>query len=168
MTKKTLFMILAAVVVIAVAIVLVVSSQDNSGQLQQRLSARQATTLKIIADGQKNIGDDDLGKLNSELNIILSSDNNELQAALKTAGMKKVDKKITAAEADLDTFKKLATAKLNAQYDTAYRSVLTQKLESLRALMRELHDATNSRSLKAALSLEYKHVNEYLDTLSKL
>lgn len=168
MTKRTLFFIIGAVFAIGAAGFMLLASGDNSGQLQQRVSARQATLQKLIADGQKNITNDDLAKINAELNIILLSDNTALQSGLKTAGMKKTDKTITAAEADAATFEKLADAKLNAQYDAAYQAALTQKLESHRALLQELHGKTKSRSLKSALAREYEHLGRYLDTLEKL
>jgi len=167
MTKRTLFVALAVIAAIAAGAFMLLGSQDNSGQLQQRLSARQATTLRLIADGQKNIESDDLAKLNSELSIVLTGDNVTLQSALKTAGMKKADKTVVAAEADTETFTKLKTAKLNAQYDASYKNVLIQKLESLQALLQELHGKTKSKSLKSALATEYEHVARYHKTLSE-
>ena len=127
MTKRTLLLIIGGVLALGVAVFLLLASGDNSGQLQQRLSARQDTTLKLIAEGQKNISDDDLAKVNSELSIILHGDDTALSAALKTAGLKKVDKVIKAAEADTESFDALTTAKLNAQYDSTYQNILTSK-----------------------------------------
>lgn len=168
MTKRTLFLIIGAIVALAVGMIMIFASGDNSATLRQRVSARQATTIKLIADGQKNITRDDIAKINSELSIVLASDNSKLQTALKTAGLKKTDKTITAAEADAATFEKLKTAKLNAQYDSTYLSVLTQKLESLRGLLVELNENTRSRSLKAATADEYRNLGIYLNALSRL
>lgn len=167
-TKRTLIIVLALVGALISGTLLFASGSDNSGPLLQRLSARQATTLKLVADGQKNIISDDLAKINSELNIVLQSDNNALQAELSAAGIKKIDKLIAANEADEETFKKLASAKLNAQYDSTYRGVLAQKLESLRALLQELHDKTKSKALKTKLAAEYQHLSTYADSLDKL
>jgi hypothetical protein len=147
---------------------LIASSSDDTGQLLQRVSARQATTLRLVADGQKNLTRDDLKKINSELSIILLSDNASLQAELADAGIKKLEKEVVSAEADQTTFEKLASAKLNAQYDATYQTTLTQKLESLRALLRELHDKTKSKSLKAVLARGYTHLTTYVNELSKL
>ena len=166
---RLVLIVLAVIAVLVGGVMLLVAGSDNSGQLMQRLSARQTTTLKLLADGQKNLTDDNLQKITSELNLILLSDNTIIQGELAGAGMaKKLDKNITAAEADSTTFDKLASAKLNAQYDSTYRVTLTQKLESLSALLRELHDKTKSKSLKSALSTEYKHLSGYLDELEKL
>ena len=166
--KRLVLIIFILIAVIGAGLMLIAASSDNNGQLMQRLSARQATTLKLVADGQKNLVSDDLSKINSELNIILLGDNSALQAELTKAGIKKIDKDVTAAEADSETFTKLTTAKVNGQYDTAYKTTLTQKLESLRALIRELHDKTKSKSLKSVLATEYKHLSTYVDELDKL
>lgn len=166
---KLVLIVLALIALVVGGLMLIVASSDNSGQLMQRLSARHATTLKLVADGQKNLTDDNLQKINSELNIILLSDSARVQTELASAGIaKKLDKEIVAAEADSTTFDKLASAKLNAQYDSTYRTILIQKLESLTVLLRELHDKTKSKSLKTALSSEYQHLTGYLNELEKL
>lgn len=166
---KLVLIILAIIAVLVGGFMLIAAGSDNSAQLMQRLSARQGTTLKLIADGQKNLTDDNLQKINSELTLVLLSDSTLVQSELTKAGIaKKMDKDIVASEADSATFDKLATAKLNAQYDTTYRVTLTQKLESLNALLRELHDKTKSKSLKTALAAEYKHLGDYIDELEKL
>ena len=168
MTPRTFLIVLGMIVAIVAGVLLLFAGSDSTGTLQQRLSARQATTLKLVADGQKNITNDDLKKLNSELSIVLNGDSVTVQAALAAAGMKKVEKTITADEADLQTFEELKSAKLNGQYDSTYRRVMTQKLESLRALLQELHGATKIRELKPSLAAEYKHLGVYLENLQTL
>jgi hypothetical protein len=168
MTPRMFLIILGMVGAIVVGILLMFASSDSTGTLQQRLSARQATTLKLVADGQKNITDPDLKKLNSELSIVLQGDSVAVGSALTAAGMKKVEKTITADEADTQTFEELKAAKLNGQYDTTYRRVMTQKLESLRALLQELHGATKIRELKPSLASEYQHLGLYLEAFEKL
>lgn len=168
MTHRTFFLVLLLVVAIVAGMLMMFASSDSTGELQQRLSARQETTLKLVADGKKNITDDNLSKLNSELSIVLTSDNNATQTAMKAAGLKKVEKTITADEADAATFEQLKSAKLNAQYDATYRRVMAQKIESLRSLLRELHDATKIKDLKPSLAAEYQHLGTYLDALNKL
>lgn len=164
-SARLVFLVLAVLAVLVGVFLLVASSSDGSRQLLERLSARQATTLKLLADGQKNLTDDNLSKLNSELTLVLLSDTNALDTELSKAGIKKIDKDILASETDEATFDKLKTAKLNGQYDTAYRTVLTQRLESLRSLLRELHDKTKSKSLKSVTNAEYTHLSGYINSL---
>ena len=165
---RTLTVLVLLVLAIAVGLVLLIASGDRSGPLQARVSARQTTTLRLVADGKKNLSSDQLTKLNAELQVVLISDNVTLQSALAGAGLKKVDKKVTAAETDSLTFMKLQTAKVNGQYDSTYRGVLLQKLDSLRGLLKELYSETKNKQLKAAVNAEYKHLSGYYDTLEKI
>lgn len=168
MTRRTLFIGLGLLAAIIAGMLMMLGSRDNSQALQQRLSARQATTIKVIADGSKNLTHPDLAKLNSELSLVLAGDNKAVSSALAAAGMKKADKSVTSAEADTATFDKLKTAKVNGQYDRTYQSVLVIRLESLRGLLQELHGATKNQALKSALSTEYKHLGTYLEALESL
>jgi hypothetical protein len=165
-SHRIFLIILVLVIAVIVGMLLIFAGSDSTGTLQQRLSARQETTLKLVQDGQKNISGGDLSKLNSELTIVLIGDNAAIQAALTSAGLKEVDKAIVAAEADNATFEQLKSAKLNAQYDTTYRRVLTQKIESLRSLLQELHKSTKIQSLKPPLAAEYEHLGTYLNALT--
>lgn len=166
----TRLIVIGAVLLAAIVggFLLIASSSDNNDQLMQRLSARQATTLQLISDGQKNLTSDEIGKVNSELNLTLLSDDAALQAELTKAGIKKIEKTITTAEADTTTFEKLSSAKLNGQYDSTYHATLSLKLESLRALIGELHDKTRSTSLKSVLSREHAHLTTYINELEAL
>lgn len=167
-TKRTFMIILLVIAALVGGSLLLLGGSDNSGTLLQRASARQATTQRLVADGQKNITNDDLSKLNSELSILLAGSTPALQAEVSKAGIKSLDKAIVAAEADVATFEKLATAKLNGQYDSTYRGVLAQKLESLLALFEELNGKTNSKSLKTMLSTDYEQLSGYVKTLETL
>jgi hypothetical protein len=167
-TKRTFMIILLVIAALVGGSLLLIGGSDNSGTLLQRASARQATTQRLVADGQKNITNDDLSKLNSELSILLAGSTPALQAEVSNAGIKSLDKAIVAAEADAATFEKLATAKLNGQYDSTYRGVLAQKLESLLALLEELNGKTNSKSLKTTLATDYEQLAGYVKTLETL
>lgn len=167
MSKKIILFVIGGVIAVAAGIALMLGSSDQSGGLQQRLSARQATTLTIIEDGQKNLSGDELKKLNSEMRIVLLGDTNKLNAALASAGMKKVSKETTAAEADKDSLTRLSDAKLNGRYDTVYSDIVTQKLESLQALVAEVHDKTTSKQLKSVLKTEHEHLTLYLNALAQ-
>jgi hypothetical protein len=167
-TKKTLVIILLLIGALIGGALFLIGGSDNTGALLQRTSARQATMQRLVADGQKNLTSDDLGKINSELNILLAGSTPILQAEVSKAGIKKMDAQIVAAEADTDTFEKLASAKLNGQYDATYRNVLSNKLESMLAILEELHGKTKSKSLKATLALEHKQLSTYSKALETL
>lgn len=164
-SRQTLLVGIILIVAVIAGLLLLTMGGDHSGALQQRLDARQKTLIKLVGDGQKNLQDDKLLKLNSELSLVLLSDNNTLTSALTLP--KKTDKTITANEADTATFDKLDTARINGQYDTTYKDALTQKLTTTLALMRELNDAAKKKSVKTALSTEYTHLAGYLSQLQQ-
>lgn len=166
-TGRTLVVLIALIAAIVIGLLLLVFSADRSGPLQQRTAARQETTMKLIADGQKNLSSGELKKINAELNVVMLSDDVALQTALADAGFKKADKEVVAAEADAETFDKLATAKINGQYDSTYRGVLLQKLESHMGLLEELHGETKKKSLKRTLATQYEHLDGFRKTLEK-
>lgn len=168
MTRNTLYIIIGFVVVIIIAIILLIGSRDGSSALQQRMSLRQDNTLKLIADGRKNIVHGELQKINGELGIVLESNNAQLSEALQSAGLKKISKEITADETIDQTLEKLNQAKLNARYDSVYLSTLQVQLEALNALSTELFNTTKSKTLKNALMGQYKNVNIFLKQLREL
>lgn len=169
-TKQTFIVIVAVVVAIIAGGLLLLSSGDKSIKLLPKLSVRQETTLKLIADGQKNITDQDLKKINSELNSNLMSDNAAIQAAIKGAGVtsKKITKDIKAKEADAALFEKLANAKLNGQYNATYQTVAVTKLRSLQSLLKETHDKSKNKEFRTILALEYEHLGIHIKALEAL
>lgn len=169
LTPRLLFIIGFIVFAIIASIVLMfMNAATKDTTLRQKLSARQTTTIEIIADGQKNLTSDTLKKINGELNLVLKSDDAELQAALIASGMKKVEKEVLASEAGTETLTNLTNAKLNGAYDGTYKTVITQRLNSLRALMLEVHEQSRSKALKAVLVDQDTHLKSYVDQLETL
>ncbi len=147
---------------------LFMNSASKDPTLRQKLSVRQATTLQIIDDGQKNITSDSLKKINSELSLVLRSDDAELQAALTASGIKKADKEIVASESGAETLTSLKNAKLNDQYDKTYKTVIIQKLTTLRGLILEVHQQSRSKALKQTLVGEDAHIKSYIDQFEEV
>ena len=159
-SKKTLLLIIGGIIVVILAVVLLISGQDKSGPLQARLSARLGTLQKIVAEGTKNARDPDLQRLNSGISIQVLSDSTTIGAELAKAGMKKPDKASVTAEADTASFTALKDASLNNRFDTAYKKLIAQKLDSTNALVKELYDKTTRKSLRAALNETYSHFKQ--------
>lgn len=154
---------------IAVAVGLFIASSSSSPIAQmQRLSARLDSLKLIIDEGTKNVKNGDLRKVQSDASILVAGDISTVKAAMQTAGIGKTDKAIAALEVDTATLETLTDARLNGRFDDAYKKALSQKLENTMALMREVHDKTNSRALKVALSKAYDNFGSLLDQLSKL
>lgn len=169
MTKRTLFIIIGLIVVVVVGLLLLSTTGDKSGPLMLRMSLREKVTMDIVKDGQKNIINDDLVKINSELSIILSGHSTKLDAAFKKNKMPTAKKAgIEDPETSKPILSKLNTAKLNARYDEIYRTTLKLQLQSLNQLGQELYGKTKSTSLKKALSDQYTDVAKYIKQLDAL
>jgi len=166
-SKKFLLLIIGAVVLVIAGIIMVLSSQDNTGALQSRLSARLTTLQKIVAEGTKNAKDPDLRELNSSIGIQVLSDATSIGTELAKAGMKKPDKSFVTAEADTASFTALRDASLNNRFDDAYRKLIAQKLDSTNALVKELYDKTSRKGLKAVLNTTYGHFNQLQTQLAE-
>lgn len=157
LSPRALLLIGIGLAAVIIAIVLLANSGDKTIPLQQRLSARMSTLEKMSSDGKKNLVSGDLKEFNGRLSIQLISDQKTL-GELMTLG--KVDKALTTSEADAASFKSLDDARLNSNYDTTYRRIVSQKLDSTTVLMRELYDTTRSQKLKEALGGSYRSLKE--------
>jgi phage-related protein len=166
--QSRFWMIIVGLLVVALLIggFVIFKSKDTSGVLRQQLRERQAATLLILDDGQKNISDENLAKVNSELSLIMKGDNTAIQSALKELKTKKSSKETIAAESAGDTLSRLKISKLNGVYDATYRLAITQKIDSLHALLKEIYTKTHSKSLKTAIGTEYDHLTTFLDRLN--
>ncbi len=160
---RTLIIALVLVVVVIIGFVLLSQSGDQSGSLQQHLSARLTTLQKMSDEGEKNLKDSDLREFNARLRIQLSSDIKSISDVVTQA---KPDKAITANEADTASFESLKTAQLNSRFDDTYRTLIAAKLDSTTLLMKELYGKTQSKKLKDALDAAYKNFKQLEDQLT--
>lgn len=169
LSPKLLLIIGGVVVALIIAGLLLMLGRGSSPVEQmQRLSARLETLGTILEQGTQYVRGAELKKVQSDASILIKGDTATLESAMQTAGLAKVDKDIAASETDPDTLEELNDARLNGRFDDAYKKVLAQKIEETMALMREVHDKTNSRALKAALSDAYDHQNSVLEELANL
>jgi hypothetical protein len=153
-----LLFIIGGVVVIILAIYMTIASQDQSVPLQARLSARLTTLGTMVAVGEKNAKNPDLRQMNSTIATQVLSDTTSIAAELKKAGLSRPDKTVTTAEADTASFTTLTDAALNNNFDSTYKKMIAQKLDSTNALIKELYDKTTThKSLKPVLNEAYGH-----------
>lgn len=156
LNRRTLFIVGGIMLTGMIGVILLANSGDKSVTLQRHLVARLATLETMSADGNKNIVDEDLKALNARLKVQLTSDQTSI-SSLVTYG--KNDKAIDAAEADTFSFETLENARLNNHYDSTYRRIISQKLDSTTALIKELYNVTRSEKLKQALDSSYASLN---------
>lgn len=168
-TPKALLLVGGILIAVLIAITLLLLGSGNKPVSQmEHLSARFETLQTILKLGTKNVKAADLKKVQSDASILVIGDGALINQAMKDAGFAKISKDITTSEADAATLATLSDAQLNGTFDTAYKKVLSQKLESTMALMREIDSKTNNKALKSALSTAYTHFGGLLDQLAKL
>lgn len=165
---KRLIIIGLIFAVVITGIVMFFTRDTNPTEETQRLSARVSTLMKLLEQGNSAARNPSLKRLSSEASVLVLSDQVMLDAAIKASGTKAPDKAMASSEADTDTFTKLQTADINGQFDTVYRSVLTQKLDTTAVLVREVQNKTPNPSLKAATTKLYETLSLLQDRLSKL
>lgn len=151
--------LLGLVVAVLAGIGLIVANQDTTGPLSQRLTYRLDALEDILKDGKKNASSDKLRKVTGEGSILLAGDMTAVKAAIPESKGKK-PAAIVDAESSKPSLERLKAAKVNGTYDTAYASELAAKLEATRALTRELHKETRSKSLRAALNTMHQHLTQ--------
>lgn len=165
-SPKMLLFVIGGILVIAVGVVLLTLSRDTTTPLQSRLSARLDTLQRIVAEGQKNIKDPDLKTINSQISIQVMSDTAAIKAELKKAGSPAPDKTLIAAEADTASFATLKDAALNNRFDTTYRKLIGQKLDSTTALIKEIYGKSSRSAIKKVLNTAYSDFNKLQNQLS--
>ncbi len=156
------------IVLITIAAFVANALTPNTTTLSQRLLYRTDALLALTNSAQKDISSDALAKVNADLMIVLTSDNAALQKAIPAAKTTKELTKIKTEETDADTTARLATAKINGEYDSTYKTILLQKLETENALVSELWTKSSKASVKSTLLTLNDHLKLYYAQLKAL
>lgn len=178
--KKFLFIIggvlgIALLLVAAIAIFGSISQGGASPSKLQTLFVRLETLGEISKDAKKNIKSNPLRIANANLMIFLTDANRDVVGPLGKSGVdvKKIDKSIETKFSGDELTKTLEDARLNAIYDRTYAREMSYELETLQALMAEIYESTNSKSMKEfivstddSLVSIRKQLTEYNDTTS--
>jgi len=155
MGNKFFFLIVAGGIFVAlmVGLIMLMSSGNGPTQKMQTLAARLITLQEIAKDSQKKIKSGELRSTNSNLSIFLTNTNRDIVEPLEKNGVKvsKIDKTITAKEANEELIQRLEDARLNAIFDRTYAREMSYQLETTAALIKDIYGNTKSASLKTFL-----------------
>lgn len=154
-SRKMLLISIGGVVAVIIAIVLLLSSgQKNISNQAQHLSARMDNLQTMLSDTNttRNIKNQDLSNLVAGFSLSLTTDTNNITSLLGSQLPKKIDDKIVATESDTATQKSIENAYLENKLDKVYTEVLSKKIDSLRALIAEIHGLSKDQKLKTALT----------------
>jgi len=155
MNSKWVFALIGGVILVVIVAVLFIANSGNGPiQKMQTLAARLQTLQKVSGDSQKRIKSGELRSLNSTLTLYLANTNRDIVEPFNKNGVdiKKLDKTIVAKENGDQLNKKLEDARLNAIFDRIYAREMTFQLETVTALMTDIHHSSNSKTLKDFLS----------------
>lgn len=155
-SDKRFLLLVGGGLLLAIIVAIFVFSSGGSGgpkEKMETLAARMQTLQSISDKAQKNIKSGKLRSTNSNLAIFLSDANHDSEEPFKAAGVdtKHLDKAITTAEKGDDLSAKLEDARLNAVFDRTYAREMSYQLDTVAALMKEIHDRTRSKALQEFL-----------------
>lgn len=158
----------AFVVLALVATVIAMMITPKSDNIKQRLLYRIDALSSLTSDARPNIQSGDLAKINSELSLMLTNDGESIKKVIAAAKLNDTLKSIRTQEQDKATDEKLKTARINGSFDSAYKTVLIQKIEATIALLQEVYTKNATKKQKPILDSTYKNLNNYLAQLKAL
>ncbi len=155
------------VFILIVAVVGIIAQMNSGGSSNhsQRLLYRLDALVALTSSASSSLQDDDLSKINAEVALVLTSDAVDVKKVIPAAKADKTLNDIKAEEADKATAETLKTAKLNGIYDTSYRTILKQKIETTYALAGEVSDKSSKTSVKNTLATLREHLSTYFKQL---
>jgi hypothetical protein len=167
--KKIIFIAAGVLVAIFIGVGLLMSS-SGSGPAEEsaRAVARQEQLIAISADGEKNIRSGDLRKINADANLFFKTDSVALTNLMKKLGPQEVPQALKDSEKAKTNIKNLTDAVAAGRYDETFAGMLKGKLEEQQALLRAIHDGTNSQSAKTTLQSIYAKNETLLKQLQDL
>lgn len=140
----------------------------DTSTLSQRLLYRMDALEALAASAKNDISSDSLSKINADLSLVLTGDNTALKKVIPAVKTTSELTKIKTEETDANTTAKLKTAKVNGQYDSSYKEVLIQKIETANALITELWSKSSKSSVKTELVTINEHLKVYYAQLKAL
>lgn len=156
MNNKFFFMLIGGGLLVAIIVgILALSSGGSNGPTQkmQMLAARMTTLQEISSSSQRTIKSGQLRTTNSTLGIFLTNANRDIADPLakNSVDTKKIDKTILAKESGEKLKQTLEDARLNATFDRIYAREMSFQLDTVGALIKDIYNNTNSKSLKEFL-----------------
>lgn len=165
--KARIMIVLAGVgilIVLALIVSTLISSASNSGKTELIKAAQQQTELvRISKIGIDRAKDTAAKNLATTTNVSLQSDQLTLAADLKSSGIK-LDPKVLALGKDQKTDVLLTNAEQANNFDEVFIKTLQTKLVAYQKQLKIAHDKTDSKKLKATLSLQFTNAGLLAET----
>ncbi len=170
MSRNKFLMLMGGGLLLIIIVVVLMLSSGGGGpkDKMQTLAARLTTLQDISKKAQPNLKSSALRATNSGLTILLTNANRDIVDPLKINGIDttKLDKTIQTKEDGKALTAKLEDARLNATYDRTYAREMTFQLQTTSALMGDIYDHSNSKSLKDFLTATDNNLQPITKSLS--
>lgn len=152
---------IAAIIFIALAFIIITvlgnvgkESKDNL----YKVAAAQQDVIELTALGVTNARDTQLINASVNAGAVIATQNNQVLAAISSAGDKKPTK-VIATYRDTTYTKLLDEAKANGKYDETYTALFSNRLDDYRAKLQNAYVSAKSATLKKQLSDAYVQLN---------
>lgn len=152
--------VVALLAALAVGLFAFLNSGSNNTSDMSRLSVRLKNLQAISDSSQKNIVSSNLRGTNTNLSLLLTNINRDIETPLTTLGVDptKLDAKIIASEDTTKITERLENARLNATFDRIYTLEMTYQLETLMVLVQQIESNTKSGATKEFLADTYQKI----------
>jgi signal transduction histidine kinase len=169
--KTRLIVLIGILAVVIMSVLALIVGQINSARVQpwERLTARLASTDKIVGSSEGKIKNSQLRSTNSSLNILLTNTQRDLATPLATIGInsKKLMPSIISDESSDEMLARLEDARLNAKYDSTYAREMSYQLSNLLTLLQQLYSSSSNAKNQDFLQTTYDNFAPVQKTLSE-
>lgn len=161
-SKKTRIIIVAiGAGILLLVTLLIISLISNAGKADTEAlvtAAKQQQELIRVAEiGVDKARTQDARNIAVTTKLALQSQQTEMQAAIKTAGLN--PKKVLEGTENKKTTEQLTTAEQNNRFDDEFLKVMTASLIAYQKSVKSAYDGATSKKLKTALTTQYKSAN---------
>lgn len=156
-------MITAAVgaTVLLIIIFIIVNLLSSAGKADTQAvinAAKQQQELIRVADiGIQKARGQQAKNLAITTKLALSSEQDDMQSAVKAAGLD--PKKVLIGSTNAQTDKALTTAEQTNRFDEEFIEIMTDSLKTYQRSVKAAYDGAHSNKLKAALATQYTSAN---------
>lgn len=168
-SKGVLGLLIFGVVLAVGAIIFMFSNPAADPATEsQKLVWRMSALEEYLVIGRKYSQSDDMKKFTSDTIILVSGDVPKIEEVIRSAGYNKVNKDIRLAEADEEKLEELRTAGVNGRFDTVYKPLLTEKIDSVMDQLNITDGALNSKDFHEAGGSMFENLTTIRKNLSNI
>jgi flagellar basal body-associated protein FliL len=162
MSKKGRILIAGACVLLLIMLVVIIAgmiSNAGKGDTQALITAakQQQELIRVAEIGIAKAKTQDAKNIAITTKLSLSSQQAEMQTAIKTAGLN--PKKVLTDSVSAKTDQALTTAEQTNRFDEEFLKIMAESLATYQKSVKAAYDGATSSKLKAALTSQFKSAN---------